>query len=121
MTFFDLCCGCRMHLAFMVLLGVLDDFAYCCIDFLFGLFSTLSILIDMLDFLCMSNRLFYLRLRGFANIDLYDCFYNSLSGCFVRSLGMVWDLRLFMCYEVYFLFMYDYCYCFCGDAFDRFF
>jgi len=44
----------------------------------------------------------------------------SLSGVLSRSLGLVWDVRLFCCYELYFVLSFDYCFCFLGDAFDRF-
>nr|QMU23866.1 putative NADH dehydrogenase subunit 7 [Trypanosoma lewisi] len=121
MTFFDLCCGCRMHLCFMVLLGILDDFVFGFVDFLILLIISCLFIMDCYDLLFVGNRLFYLRLRGLSFFDLYDLLFNSLSGVLSRSLGMVWDCRLYCCYELYFMFCYDYCFCFIGDAFDRLF
>jgi len=121
MTFFDLCCGCRMHLAFMVLLGILDDFVFGFLDFIIILIYTFLLLIDIYDFLFIGNRLFYIRLRGLSLFCIYDLSFNSLSGCLSRSLGMVWDCRLFSSYELYFLLYYDFCFCYIGDAFDRLF
>jgi len=109
-----------MHLAFMVLLGVLDDFVFGFCDFLLLLILTILFLLDLLDLFVLGSRLFYLRLRGLSYFDLYDLCFMSLSGCLSRSLGMVWDCRLFCCYELYFVLLYDYCFCFNGDAFDRF-
>jgi len=47
------------------------------------------------------------------------CF-NSLSGVLARSCGMLWDVRLFSCYELYSLFFYCFSLSFSGDAMDRF-
>lgn len=120
-VFYDLCCGCRMHLAFMVLLGLLDDFVYGFIDFLFCCLSSCLFLIDIYDMLLVNNRNFYLRLRGLSVLDLYDLMFLSCSGTMSRSLGMLWDCRLYSSYELYFLLQYDYCFCFTGDSFDRFY
>jgi NADH-quinone oxidoreductase subunit D len=120
MTFFDLCVGCRMHLAFMVLLGLLDDFVFGFCDFVLLLLLTVLFLLDLYDLFVFGNRVFYLRLRGLSYFDLYDLCFMSLSGVLSRSLGMVWDCRLFCCYELYFVLVYDYCFGFVGDAFDRF-
>lgn len=89
MIFFDLVCGCRMHLAFMVLLGLLDDFVFGFLDFLLMLLITLLFLYDIYDLLFLGNRLFYLRLRGLSYFDCYDLCFMSLSGVLSRSLGMV--------------------------------
>lgn len=121
MTFFDLCCGCRMHLAFMCLLGLLDDFVFGFIDFLLMLCISCLFVLDLYDLLFIGNRLLYLRLRGLAFFDVYDLCFNSISGCLSRSLGMVWDVRLYSCYELYFMLVFDYCFCYLGDAFDRLF
>lgn len=89
MTFFDLCCGCRMHLAFMCLLGLLDDFCFGFIDFLLMLCISCLFVMDLYDLLFIGNRLVYLRLRGLSFFDVYDLCFNSISGCLSRSLGMV--------------------------------
>lgn len=89
MTFFDLCCGCRMHLAFMVFCGLLDDFIFGFLDFLFLLFIGVLFLLDIFDLFLIGNRLFYLRLRGLSFLDCYDLIFMSISGCLSRSLGMV--------------------------------
>lgn len=89
MTFFDLCCGCRMHIAFMCLVGLLDDFAFGFCDFLLMLILTILLLIDLYDLLVFGNRMFYMRLRGLSYFDLYDLCFMSLSGVLSRSLGMV--------------------------------
>lgn len=109
-----------MHLAFCCLLGLLDDFIFGFCDFLLLLLVTVLFLLDLYDFLVLGNRLFYLRLRGLSYFDLYDLCFMSLSGCLSRSLGMVWDVRLFCCYELYFMLLFEFCFCLLGDAFDRF-
>jgi len=110
-----------MHLAFMVLLGLLDDFVFGFIDFLYCCLSSCLFLIDIYDMLLVNNRNFYLRLRGLSILDLYDLMFLSCSGSMSRSLGMLWDCRLYSSYELYFLVQYDYCFCFTGDSFDRFY
>lgn len=89
MTFFDLCCGCRMHLAFMCLLGLLDDFLYGFIDFCCMLCISCLFVLDLYDILFIGNRLFYIRLRGLHFFDIMDLCFNSCSGVLARSLGMV--------------------------------
>ncbi|CCW72307.1 unnamed protein product [Phytomonas sp. Hart1] len=121
MTFFDLVCGCRMHLAFMCLLGVLDDFVFGFIDFILLLCISFLSCIDLYDVLFMGNRLFYIRLRGLCFFDCLDLVYCSISGVLARSVGLVLDLRLYCCYDLYSIFVFDYCFSFLGDAFDRFY
>jgi NADH:ubiquinone oxidoreductase subunit D len=88
MTFFDLCCGVRMHLAFMCLCGLLDDFVFGFCDFFLMLIITILFLVDLYDLFVLGNRLFYLRLRGLSYFDLYDLIFMSISGVLSRSLGM---------------------------------
>ena len=71
--------------------------------------------------LLINNRNFYLRLRGLSILDVYDIMYLSCSGVMSRSLGMVWDVRLFSSYELYFLLQFDYCFCYTCFFFDRFY
>jgi len=66
MTFFDFICGCRMHLCFICLCGVLDDFTLCVLDFFVFLCFTVFSFLDILDLSVCNNRLFYLRLRGLS-------------------------------------------------------
>jgi len=66
MTFFDFTCGCRMHLAFICLLGLLDDISFGLIDYVLFLCFTLIFLIDLLDLFICNNRISYLRLRGIS-------------------------------------------------------
>jgi len=63
---------------------------------------------------------FFVRLRGLAIFFLYDLLFMSLSGVLSRALGIVWDLRLFCTYDIYFLFCADFFFCCLGDAYDRF-
>lgn len=89
MTFFDLCAGCRMHLAFLCIYGLFDDFSFGMLDFLYLISCTMLYLIDIIDFICCSNVIFILRLRGLAIFDLYDISFTSCSGCLARSVGIV--------------------------------
>lgn len=89
MTFFDLCVGTRMHVAFMVFCGILDDFVFGFCDFLMILILTMIFLLDLYDIFCYGNRLFYLRLRGLSYFDVFDLCFMSLSGVISRSLGLV--------------------------------
>jgi len=89
MLLFDLCCGCRMHLAFICILGLLDDFVFGFCDFLLLILLSNMNLLCMLDLLFINNRLFFLRLRGLAIFSLFDIVFNSISGCLSRSCGMV--------------------------------
>ena len=120
MTFFDLVCGCRMHLAFMVLCGLLDDFFFGFGEFVVVLVLSFCFIIDLLDMFVMSNRLFYLRLRGLHFFDIFDIMFMSLSGVLSRSVGVCTDIRLITSYEVYFLLTFDYIVSFLGDCCDRF-
>jgi len=97
-----------MHLAFFVLGGLFDDFLFGFYDFCFVLFFSLLLYIDILCFFTTINRIFFVRLRGLAIFFLYDLLFMSLSGVLSRALGIVWDLRLFCTYDIYFLFCADF-------------
>lgn len=119
MTFFDLTCGSRMHLAFLCVLGILDDFCFGIIDYLLLLISSSLFVIESFDVFVLGNRLFYSRLRGLSFIDCFDINFLCVSGVLARSVGFCWDNRLYNCYEIYFLLCFDFSYSFLGDAFDR--
>lgn len=119
MLFFDITCGCRMHLAYMCFLGVLEDLQYGCVDFLLLLCISCLFVIELYDLFFFSNRVFYLRLRGIGFFDFYDITFNSISGVVVRTIGICFDIRLICCYEIYFLLSFDFCFTYNGDAFDR--
>lgn len=78
-----------MHLAFMVLLGLLDDFIYGFIDFLFCCMISCMFLIDIYESLLVHNRIFYIRLRGLSLLDLFDVSFLSCSGLLSRSVGII--------------------------------
>ena len=120
MTFFDYVCGCRMHLAFICLCGCLDDFTFGLLDFLFFIIVTNLFLLDLLDLMVCSNRFFYLRLRGLSLFSFWDICFNSLSGVLARSCGLLWDVCLFSCYELYSLFYFCFAISFSGDSMARF-
>lgn len=120
MTFFDLCCGTRMHCAFLLIMGIMDDFFIGVLEFCIWLLTTILFLLDIYDYIGMHNRLLYLRLRGLALLDVYDIAFTSISGCMARSTGVVWDCRLYNNYDIYFLLYFQFCFCIGGDALDRF-
>jgi len=120
MTFLDYVCGCRMHLAFICLCGCLDDLSFGVLDFIFFIIITCLFLLELFDCLVVNNRLFYLRLRGLSLCNFWDLIFNSLSGLLSRSLGLLWDCRLFSCYECYIIFVFDFSFSLLGDAQDRF-
>lgn len=120
MTFFDLLCGCRMHLAFCVVYGLFDDLCFGLFDFLFNLLTTMMFFVVLLDFMFVTNFMFYTRLRGLSFLCVYDICFNSCSGVLSRSCGMAWDCRLFLTYDLYFLVWFDIMFCFVGDMYDRF-
>lgn len=87
--FFDYLCGCRMHVAFFCVCGVLDDISFGLIDFLlFNVFSLLF-LCELFDIVCVNNRIAYCRLRGIALFDVFDVVFNSISGVALRSVGLL--------------------------------
>jgi hypothetical protein len=50
----------------------------------------------------------------------WDLLFNSLSGVLARCCGLLWDVRLYCCYELYSLFIFVFSISFGGDAMDRF-
>ena len=102
-TFFDLSCGTRMHLAFMVILGVLDNITCYFLDYIMVCLVSSLFMLEIFEMLILNNRLFYLRLRGLAILDVYDISFMGCSGCLGRSVGLCWDCRLHISYELYFL------------------
>jgi NADH:ubiquinone oxidoreductase subunit D len=120
MVFFDYVCGCRMHCAYICLLGCLDDLSFSIIEYLHFLVKSNLFLLELLELVCLANRIVYTRLRGIGVLDMYDISYNSVSGVLARAVGILWDCRLFSCYEIYALMYFDYSYAICGDAQDRF-
>lgn len=95
-------------------------FFFGCVDFFYMILYTTMILVDLYDFLITQNRFLFCRLRGMSCLYLYDILFLSISGVLLRSVGVVWDVRLFCCYDVYFFFLLDFMFCLCGDAYDRF-
>jgi len=77
-------------------------------------------LCDLLDVICVVNRIAYIRLRGIALFDLFDVLFNSISGVIARSVGILSDCRLFSTYELYVCVCFNFVFCIVGDAFDRF-
>lgn len=120
MTFFDYVCGVRMHCAFICLLGCLDDLSFSILEYIFFILSSCMFVIELFDFICINNRIAYLRLRGIGLLDFYDISYNSISGVLARGCGFLWDCRLFNTYEIYSLLNFDFTYSICGDCQDRF-
>jgi len=57
MVVFDFVCGCRMHLAFFCLCGVLDDFSFGVVDFLLFLCLSCMFLLDVFDLFVLNNRI----------------------------------------------------------------
>jgi len=109
-----------MHVAFFCLCGVFDDISFGLLDFLFYMFFCLLFLFDLYDLLCLNNRISFLRLRGISLLCLWDLIFNSISGVLSRSCGLIYDCRLFNCYEIYSCLCFDFSFCCCGDAQDRF-
>jgi len=120
MIFFDYVCGCRMHCAYICFLGCLDDITITSIDYIFYLCYSFMFVIELLDFICINNRISYLRLRGIGILDIFDIQYCSISGILARSVGFLFDVRLYCCYELYSILNFDYVYSTCGDSQDRF-
>jgi len=120
MVFFDFTCGCRMHCAYFCLCGVFDDLSFGLLDFVLFLCFSCLFLLDLYDLLCIMNRISYLRLRGISLLCVWDLLFNSISGVLSRSCGIVFDVRLFNCYELYSCICFDFSFSFVGDAQDRF-
>jgi NADH-quinone oxidoreductase subunit D len=89
MTFFDYVCGCRMHCAFICLLGCLDDISFSLIEYIMFLIKSNLFLLELFDSVCINNKIAYLRLRGIGVFDFYDITYNSISGVLARSCGLL--------------------------------
>ena len=77
-------------------------------DFTFWLFNAVVfivvpnfLLLDLLDLMVCSNRFFYLRLYGLSLFSFWDICFNSLSDVLERSCGLLWNVRLFSCYELF--------------------
>ena len=109
-----------MHCAYICLLGCLDDLSFSINEYVGFLLKSNIFLLELLELICISNRIVYTRLRGIGVLDLYDITYNSISGVLARAVGLVWDCRLFSSYELYNIFYFDYAYSTCGDSQDRF-
>lgn len=120
MVFFDYVCGCRMHCAYICLLGCLDDLTFGIADYVNTMIKSNFFLLELLDLVCLNNRILYSRLRGIGILDFFDITNNSISGVLARAVGVLWDCRLFTTYEIYSLIYFDFAYTTCGDAQDRF-
>jgi NADH:ubiquinone oxidoreductase subunit D len=78
-----------MHCAYLCLLGCLDDISFSVIDFLWSLILSNLFLLEMFDFVCVNNRIGYLRMRGIGLLDIYDLTSTSISGVLGRSVGFL--------------------------------
>lgn len=119
LSIFDLICGVRMHVAFICLGGVLDDVTML-YDVITASIESSLVICDSLDLLFVNNRIIYVRLRGVALMDWSDIQFNSISGVLLRSVGICWDLRFILMYEIYRCISISFTYAILGDAFDRF-
>jgi len=89
MIFFDFSCGVRLHLSYLSLLGVFDDFNFGFIDFLNFIFITCFFVLDLFEFIVLNNRFLYLRFRGCSFVDVFDIFIIGISGVLLRSCGLL--------------------------------
>ncbi len=105
MIFFDYVCGCRMHCAYLCLMGVVDDISFSVVDFLWTLLLSNFFLLEMFDFVCSNNRIGYLRLRGIGLLDIFDLTYVCMSGVVGRAVGFLWDCRVSFSYELLMFFI----------------
>jgi len=120
MVFFDYVCGVRLHVAYISLVGVFDDFSFGLLDYVFYILSSCFFVLDLFDFGIVNSRFVYLRFRGLSFVDLLDVFCMSISGVLLRSVGLLWDVRLWCCYELYGLLFFDFSLGIVGDVLDRF-
>jgi len=101
-------------------LGCVDDVGVAGVEYVYWMVVTNGWVLEMFDWLCVGNRVVYLRLRGIGVLDVYDVQYGSVSGVMGRSTGVLGDVRVLLPYEVYGLLVFDYVYGMMGDAQDRF-
>jgi len=89
MVFFDYVCGVRLHVAYISLVGVFDDFSFGLLDYVFYILSSCFFVLDLFDFGIVNSRFVYLRFRGLSFVDLLDVFCMSISGVLLRSVGLL--------------------------------
>lgn len=68
LSVFDLVSGVRMHVSFLSIGGVLDDFSFI-YDVLYSILDSSITVCDCFDLMFTTNRVLYLRLRGIALLD----------------------------------------------------
>jgi len=89
MVFFDYVCGVRMHVSYLSLVGVFDDFGFGLLDYVLVMICSCFFVLDLFDYGIVNSRFVYCRFRGLSFVDILDVFCMSISGVLLRSVGLL--------------------------------
>lgn len=117
---FDRYTGHRMNNTYVRFGGVAADFDDDVIAMIRELIQDLPTRIDEYEYLLTSNRIWYDRNKGVAQISAQEAIDLGLTGPNLRGSGVAWDLRKTMPYSSYEDFDFEVPIGTEGDAYDRY-
>jgi len=120
MEFYERVSGSRMHSSYFRPGGVYRDLPVGLLDDIFVFICEFSDRLDDLEELLLNSRIWKQRLVNVGVVSLEKGLSYGFSGVMIRSLGISYDLRKFVPYEVYNNILFDVPIGVFGDCYDRF-
>jgi NADH-quinone oxidoreductase subunit D len=120
MVFYERASGSRMHAAYFRPGGVHQDLPQALIDDIEAFCDPCLKVVDDIDVLLTTNRIFKQRNVDIGVISLEEAWRMGFSGVMVRGSGAAWDLRKAQPYECYAELDFDIPVGKNGDCYDRY-
>ena len=120
MMFYERVSGARMHAAYIRPGGVLKDLPEDLLSDIYKFVDQYSFRINEIEDLLTKNRIWRQRLLNVGIISSKFASSFGFTGVLLRSIGIQWDLRKNMPYEVYSKINFKIPYSVKGDCYDRY-
>ena len=120
MLLYEKVSGARMHASYIRPGGVHKDIPFGLLQDIYAFISNFSSRITEIEELLTNNRIWKQRLINIGIISMSQSFSFSFSGVQVRAVGIKWDLRKNVPYEIYSFLKFKVPYSLNGDCYDRY-
>lgn len=120
MEFYERVSGARLHTSFFRIGGVSNKIDFTLINDIQFFLKNFTNRFNDIYYLLLKNRIWKQRLIGIGAINMRDALNYSFTGPMIRSVGLNWDIRNLIKYEVYDLVNFNIIVGINGDCFDRF-
>ena len=120
MLLYEKVSGARMHASYIRPGGVHKDIPFGLLQDIYAFITNFSSRITEIEELLTNNRIWKQRLINIGIISMAQSLSFSFSGVQVRAVGIKWDLRKNIPYEIYSLMKFKVPYSLNGDCYDRY-